>query len=322
MSGTKNQRPGFLFLIGEDRELLLQGLDDELQKFPPISGNWKKTFFWGDELPDSKFWESLKQQGLFTENRSIIVRQAHKWPAHVWKALDESLARGSSSIWPFFCLEIKREKGGIIIPVSIRKSRCFNFAEKNGWIRHISTLSRYALNGYIKREAQKRKLNFSQAGLEAFIKAIQEDAGSIRNELDKLSLGYGDKVIEPDMLEIGASSMEANAFVCIRNLYSGNITGVRKEIAQDGTGSLLFPLIALLARDFHLSWQIMTGEKSRQFSQELSKQKELALRLGGKGLSQAFVLLANAEYQVKSGKLSPGQALDKLLADLQILLAR
>lgn len=321
MQDRKNQHPGFYFLLCPDSALLLQRLDRELEKFPPSSGEWKKAFFWGDEPVSAKFWESLKQHGLFTENRAIIVRRAQEWPAQVWKGLDESLASGSAAIWPFFCLECELEKGRFKIPAHIQKSRCYNFAEKKRWLWNSPPLGGTSLRKHIETEAKKRKLKFNKEALDSFCSAVSPDAAAIANELDKLSLVYGESEVGPAMLELGSANTEANAFACIRNLYSGNTERVWQEIAQDGTGSLLFAIIALLARDFHLFWQIQSGLNPRLSPYDAQLKQSLARRLGSKGVGQAFVLLANAEFQVKSGKLNPDQALNQLLAELQILFA-
>lgn len=321
MAEIKNKRPGFSFLLCPDSALLLQALDRQLERFAPSSGQWKKIFFWGDEPVNSKFWESLKQHGLFTENRVIIVRRAQEWQAQVWKTLDESLASGSSSIWPFFCLECELEKGRFKIPAYIQKSRCYNFAEKKGWLWSSPPLAGAGLRRFAESEVKKRKLRFSKAAFDSFCESVGRDASSIAHELDKLSLVYGDKEVEPDMLEIGTSNPEANAFECIRNLYAGNTVKLWREISQDAAGSLLFALIALLARDFHVFWQIQSGLNPRLSPYDAQLKQNMARRLGHKGLTQAFVLLANAEFQVKSGKLNPNQALDQLLIELQILFA-
>lgn len=319
MAGTKASRPGFSFFVCPDSTLLLQHLDKMLRDFPPTSGQWKRVLFWGDEPPASKFWESLKQQGLFTENRAVVVRKAQEWNAQIWKNLDEALAKGSSDIWPILCLECEFEKGRFKIPAIIQKSRSYSFAEKKAWVWNNPPLAGPSLRKYAELEARKRNLKFNREGIEAFCALVRPDAASVCNELDKFSLIYGDKEIPSDLHGMAGASPEANAFECIKNLYMGNTNKVWRELAQGQASSLLFFLIALLARDFHVFWQIQIGENPRLHPADASFKQGLARRLGLSGISQAFSLLAEAEFQVKSGRLSPEQALDQLLIELSLL---
>lgn len=316
MLAVKKGRPGFSFLICPDSALLLRHLDAMLVKFPPASGDWKRSVFWGDELPGAKFWEGLKQQGLFSENRAIIVRRAHEWPAQVWKSLDESLASGSSSIWPVFCLETEYEKGRFKIPAAIQKTRCFNFSEKQGWHWTSLPLAGKTLLKYVDGEARKRKINLRSDALAFFCDTVRPDAAAIANELDKLELVYADRQIVPEMLNLDAGSVEANAFECIKSLYSGNMAKVWKEVSLGNASSLLFFLIALLARDFHVFWQLNLGKNPYLHPTDAALKRSLATRIGKKGVGKGFVLLADAEYGVKSGRISTEQALDQLLAGL------
>lgn len=319
MAGGKGERPGFSFFTCPDSALLMGEVEKTLKKFPPSSGSWKKYIFWGDEPPDSRFWECLRQQGLFAENRAVIIRKANEWPARVWKELDGALSGGTSSIWPLFCLECDLEKGRFKIPAHIQKSRAFAFAEKNKWSWQSPPLQGNALRKYAESEAKARGLKFSGAAMDNFCALVRPDAAAIAAELDKLYLIYGGEEISAPIAGLESSSPEANAFACVRSLYAGDMNRVWREAAQNNADSFLFFIIALLAKDFHVFWQIQSGESPRLYPAEAALKRNLAIRIGRKGLSEAFVLLANAEYGVKSGKLSAAQALDQLLIELQLL---
>ena len=58
----------------------------------------------GDEEPSPRFWEQLTLQGLFGTPRLLVVRQAHLWPAAVWKRSPPPWpgprnSAGPSSVW-------------------------------------------------------------------------------------------------------------------------------------------------------------------------------------------------------------------------------
>ncbi len=312
-------RPGFSFLVSPDSELLKQKVDQLLKQYPPSSDEWKKYIFWGDEPPDSRFWESLKQQGLFIENRAIIVYRANEWNARVWKSLDMSMACGSDAIWPFFCLECEYDnKKGFKIPAYINQSRSLEFAKKNKWYWERDALKNRNLRDYVREEAERRKLKFSNIALESFCSLIRPEAAVIANELDKLYLIYGEGEISESLEETYYDRPEANAFLCVKSLYTGNLPQVWREISRGDASSFLFFLIAILTKDLQEFWIFKSGGNP-YFGYDSNLKKSLANRLEKKALTQAFVLLANIEFQVKNVKLSPEQALDKLVIELGIL---
>ncbi|MDO5484279.1 MAG: DNA polymerase III subunit delta, partial [Desulfovibrionaceae bacterium] len=83
--------------------------------------------------------------------------------------------------------------------------------------------------------------------------------------------------------------------------------------------SLLFSLLALLARDLRLLWQLNAGEKVRLHPNEATFKQQLARKLGTHGLAAGLAAVVDAEWQVKSGRRSPEQALDFLAAELTLL---
>ena len=52
---------------------------------------------------------------------------------------------------------------------------------------------------------------------------------------------------------------------------------------------------------------------------EAGLKKQLALRLGPRGLAEGMAAVADAEWQVKSGRRTPEQTLDFLAARLTVL---
>lgn len=98
-------RPGFSFLVCPDSRLLQARLE-ALVSAQGDSSRWERHVLWGDEEPSPRFWEQLTLQGLFGTPRLLVVRQAHLWPAAVWKKISAALARPSEQCWPFFCLEV------------------------------------------------------------------------------------------------------------------------------------------------------------------------------------------------------------------------
>jgi len=325
-------RPGFSFLVCPDGQLLRAQMERLLAAFPPPSGQWERHVYWGDEEPSPRFWEQLTLQGLFGAPRVLVVRQAQLWPAAVWKKVSHALGRPSEQCWPFFCMEVAWDKGQPKIPAHIAKLRCMAFADREGWIWRQDGLNERAVKKHVLQRSNELGLRFEQDALEQFCVSVPPDAQAIENELRKLLLlrnATKPADGEPDsgrvtmaMTATASWSPECNVFDCIRHMEAGNHTAVWKELSRSQDwDSLLFSLVALLARELRLLWQLWAGEKARVHPNEAAFKKQLAARLGPTALAEGFSTVMDAELQVKSGRRSPGQSLEYLAASMTALFA-
>lgn len=315
----KASRPAFSILVCPDSALLLEHIAAMLSACPPSTGDWERHVFWGDEPPGANFWESLGQQGLFPVYRAVIVRNAQEWPSQAWKNIDAALASSCSQIWPVLCIETAFEKGRPKIPALIQKSKCFQYAEKSSWIWTQPPLASAALSRYTREQAEKLGLRFAPGALELFTSAVMPDASSVKNELEKLALVVKDNLIKPEMIEIAQTSPEADAFRCIRMIIDGNLPGAWLEMERSGDPSFVFFLLALMAREFRLYWQILSGQNPRLHPREASVKKSLAEKMGFSKIAEGFSLLADAEWGIKSGRQTPEQTLHQLTVRLSTL---
>ena len=106
-------------------------------------------------------------------------------------------------------------------------------------------------------------------------------------------------------------------------MEAGNLAAVWKELSRSQDwDSLLFSLVALLARELRLLWQLWAGEKARVHPNEAAFKKQLAARLGPTALAEGFSTVMDAELQVKSGRRSPGQSLEYLAASMWLFRTR
>lgn len=304
------ERPGFSFLICNDSALLREELEKRASSWQ--RSGMSRLVFWGDEEPDDKFWNSLGQAGLFAEYRIVIVRQAEAWPAAVWKQLDARLKHRLDHVWPFFCLEVGWEKGKFKIPACIQKSRCFAWADKNGWNWSSQGLTGAALQRFAAAHARRLGLAMTQQELGLFCASVAPDANSVLNELEKLSLLARDGKISADMINSQRSLQENDAFGLIRKLLAGDLSGAWAEMAAKNDDGLLFFVIAILAREFRNLWQLALGRNVAMRPSEAAEKRKLARNMGLANVSRGFSMLAQAEYDVKSGSATPAQALEKL----------
>lgn len=312
------KRPGYSFLVSPDSGLLLEELEKLLQ-IHKLPDPWEKLVFWGDEEPEESFWSSLRQQGLFAGYRLVLVRRAHEWGASVWKNISASLSRPYDNVWPVFCLEVEHEKGKFKIPAYIQKTGAYAFAQKQGWIVAAPPLAGNGVRKFVEKQAKKRGLVFLDGVMAKFCQLIQPDAVAIATELDKLAMLAPKGEINDKMLESGYSQPEGDAFALLKKMENGDLPGVWQEVLGANASSLLFFLIAILARELRLLWQFECGEAPWVAPHEAAFKKNLARKIGKKGLSMGFCYVAEAELQVKSGRMTPEQALENLAVTMTML---
>ncbi|MBO6171089.1 MAG: DNA polymerase III subunit delta [Desulfovibrio sp.] len=327
---NNDARPGFSFLICPDGQLLRARLEQLLAGHPPASGRWERHVYWGDEEPPPRFWEQLTLQGLFGAPRVLVARQAQLWPAAVWKKISRALGRPSEQCWPFFCLEGHWEKGQPKLPAHIAKLRCMAFADRQGWIWRQDGLTERAVKKHVLQRARTLGLDFAPEALEQFCASVPPDAQAIENELAKLCL-LRDAAREtaPDagritqaMTATASWSPECNIFSCIRHMEAGNLPAVWRELARSDDGdSLLFSLLALVARELRLLWKLQAGENVRMHPSDAAFKRTLAARMGPAALAEGMAAVMDAELQVKSGRRTPAQSLEYFAAHMTTLFA-
>ena len=321
--------PGVQVLICPDSYFLHTRLEALLADFPQAD----RHIYWGDEEPPPRFWEDLTLQGLFGTSRVLVARQAHLWPAAIWKKISAVLGHPSDQCRPFFCLETAWEKGQPKLPAHIKKLRCLTFAEQRGWIWKHEGLTERTMRRHVQERARILRLPFEEDAFEHFCASVPPDANAVENELRKLRLllDAGEESAPPEPPRVTAAllggtgwSPESNVFSCIRHMEAGNLSAVWKELGRSrhDPESLFFPLLTLLARDVRLLWQCRMGERIRMHPSEADFKRRLAARLGTTGLAELMGMIMDAEWQVKSGRRSVEQSLDALTAGVTALCAR
>ena len=308
-----SERPGFSFLICPDM-MLLRG---QMEKMLAPYGDFERHVYWGDEEPPPKFWESLALEGLFGNPQVIVARQAQNWPAPVWKKISKVLGRGQSLAWPIFCLETAFDKGKPKLPAHIAKLRCLSFAGEKGWVWRNEGLTERNLPSHIQQRAKELGLTFDRDAFALLCTTLPPNAAAVENELARLALMAADGKVNNEMARLSGYGPDCNIFAVIRHLEAGDLAKALGEAARSRDAeSLLFPLMAMLARDLRKLWQCRAGEDPHFHYSEAAAKKTLAKKLGFTGLSMAFGILCDTEWQIKTGRLPVAQALDCLLIEL------
>lgn len=293
-------RPGFSFLICPDAQLLLEKVEEDAKAYAASSpAPLKRLNFWGDEPPESSFWSALSTMDLFGSASLVVVRQANLWPIAVWKLLDNVLSKPLGGSIPIFCLE-DSDKGKIKIPAIITKRKCYQFAQKKGWIWEDQGLTDKTVAKYILDQAKSRGLVLSPAAVKYLAENTPRQAGVLAHELDKLTLlSDGKTPVTVDMLGTAQWSAEAKTFECISAILRGDLKGTWKEIAKldlhDTTTALGF--LGLVSWHFRTLWMLLVGEPTRA---GLLK-PALAQRLGHAKISKALNLIVETDHAIKTG---------------------
>ncbi len=314
-------RPGFSFCLCPDGKLLRQQVEELLAGCPEPGR--ERHVYWGDDDLPPKFWELLTLQGLFSTSRVLLLRNAHSLSADIWKRLSAALARPNAQTWPIFCLEVAWEKGQPKVPAHITKLPCFTFAEAKGWVWRSPGLEPRALRRHILIQARALGLALEPGCEDILAETLLPDAAAVEAELGKLSLLAGDKPLTPEQARSVSPTVAFNVFTFLRQLQSGQTAAVWKSMLEEQAKGEepLFYLLAMLQREARQLWQILAGEQVRLSPSDQQAKQQTASRLGAGGLAKLWDAMHTAELSVKSGRRSPGQALDALMGDLTLLFA-
>jgi DNA polymerase-3 subunit delta len=314
------ENPGFYFCVCPDSVLacghareLLAGLAGQKPE---------EKIFWADDGPGGRFWEDLTIPSLGGRPKALLLRGAQNLPADVWKKLSSSLASPRPGILPIFFLEGAWEKGNAKLPAHLAKLPCLAFAERQGWVWRHPGLDGRTLLPYLRKEARALGLSMQDGVPERLGEILPPDAAAARCMLEQLALAAPDGIVTEALTrQMAGHAPEVVIFDFIRHLQSGNAFQVWKTLlaAGDGGESLLFPLLALLAREARILWQILAGENVWLPQHVAAGKRALAARLGYAGLTEIFRAAQEAERAVKSGSRQAAQALEELTAELVLL---
>lgn len=328
-------RPGFNICVGPDSVLLKDYIDGELKAFPPEAGAlglasswpiWQKNTFWGEEPLPAYFWEKLTLQGLFEQPHAIILRQAQNLSADTLKKLSAELARGSSQVWPFICLEVPYEKGKAKIPAHILKLKFYEFASKNGWLKEIPPLDQRGIRSFASAEAKRLGLVLGTGDLERIAPALPPDAGGIRLEMGKLALASPDGKLPVDALELLNFEQEMDIFAFLQALQGARhpeeVWGQYLKDSANTSDAGLFGFLWALLREGRIMWQLLAGEQVFLPGHMAASKTAFTRSLGYGGLSRIWDAALAADKGVKTGERSAHQAFEILIADLFRLFRR
>ena len=324
-NGHSTARPGFLFLVCPDAQLLRERFGQAEKDNPPQDGGaWDRSCYWGDTDPPQDFWSNLSETSLFGASHFIVVRQANLWSPSLWRRLDKILSRPLGSSLPVFCLENAWDRGRPKLPVFFSKLSCFDFAGKKGWIWRSEGLTDRNIGKFIQKEAAARGLSIPPQVLQHFAETVPRSAEVVCNELDKVMLMHPENgEVSPSMLATADWAPDASLFECLDCLYRGDARGTWRELSRvTDMDTASFQLLGLLAMNLRKFWQSMSHDKVSFYGTAAGMMPRIASSLGPRGLAAALSAVADAEKAIKTGQAEPGPAIEFLLSRLLPLFRR
>lgn len=316
-------RPGYMFLICPDAELLHARIDELKEQFN--AGDFEKKVYWADEELPSQFWDDLTLQTLFGSSKIVILRRAHTLKAAVWDAIDKTVATLSDSSFLFLCLEGKWERKGPPVPAVLKKRNCWKFADKKKWTWQSAGLDEKSISGFVGKWARANAINIEGPVMNALARALPRDARAARLELDKLELAAGpERKLLMEHIGLIAYNEEMDFFQFMRSMSEGgDAVEIWRRVLTNHSekDSMIFMLTASLTREARALWMMLHGEESAvRLPPFVKKQKQaLARRLGPARITRLFDMVLEAELGIKTGQRKPEQALELLVASLTSL---
>lgn len=314
-------KQGFSFLICPDPELIKDRLAELL-----LPRGFSIRTFWGDADLDADYWQSLTIPNMMGPPNAVVLRRAQEQNAYFWQQIESLLAMDRPSIWPVFCLEGEWKAGRPSPAKSITKGKYWAVAQKKTWIWEHPGLTRKTIGQELDKFAASHQLTFAPQVKRILAESLPLSVIALRNELEKILLLLGaDQVVQPKHLVSLQKEHEFDIFTFLRALHtpSGG-QAIWNSVLNDfelASGDMLFPIAALLVREARILWFLVQGQdhKVSLYPSLKSEKKRLANKLGALRISRIWDLALQADTDVKSGRLRPAQALERLVRDTQRL---
>lgn len=320
-----NDRPGFSFLVCPDPEMLRRHLE---RLMTSAGGGFARQVFWGDaDEFDAAYWQALSTVSLFAEPKAVVLRRAEGLAADFWEKLARPLAGFNQHVWPVVCLEGPHDpKKGPSLPKGLADRPYWKVGQSKGWVWMSPGLTEETMVPTLRDWANARRLGFGKGVLQELARILPRDMTAAARELEKLELASSEGVIGPEALGLVNAGIELDIFGFLKALEDGrDPAGVWRTVfghqlsSDDG---FLFQFLAILSREARVMWQLLHEDPECKAHPYVRKLKTpMAGRLGAAGLARLWDLAMEAEASVKSGRKSPDQALEILVADIHALFA-
>jgi DNA polymerase III subunit delta len=320
---TAMARPGFSFYICPDSGLLRRKLEEDVASQGP---GWERRIFWADDGLPPSFWDALSLPGLMGGSRAVVLRRAEVLCAEDWGKLEPVLGRFQSRIWPMLCLEGEWKGGQPPVPAALSSRKPWAVAGAKGWVWTSPGMTRKQVAEVVSSWAGTNGLSFAPGVRDVLVSSLPMEAAALKSELEKVFLALAGRVeVMAGDLDVVLSTAEMDIFALLDAVVrSREPARVWEQVLASRLGSdqtMIFPFIALLLREARILWQLESGEENEvrlPYHAKNAKQ-DLARRIGLANLSRIWHLSFEADLGIKTGRLSPEQAIEYLVSGLMLL---
>lgn len=314
-------KEGFSFFLCPDPELIKDRLAELL-----LPQGFALRVFWGDEDLDFTYWQTLTVPNMMGPPNAVVLRKAQDQNAEFWHKIEALLAMDRPSIWPVFCLEGDWKAGKAAPAKVVTQGKYWAVAQKKGWIWEHPGLTRTTMGQELDKFAATHHLTFAPQVKRTLTESLPLSVIALRNELEKILLLMDtDKVVEPKHLISLEKEQVFDVFAFLRSCQNPRggqevWDSVLNDVEMAG-GDMLFPISALLVREARMLWFLAQEQDSKVnlYPRLKHEKKQLAQKLGPMRISQIWDMALQADTDVKSGRLRPAQALERLIRDAQRL---
>lgn len=311
----KPHKPNFLFFISPDSGILNIRLAKTIKQFQ--LEHWEKKVFWADEPLESEFWNSISTANLFGPGKVVVVRLANKLNKGFWDQVKPYLTTTNKSSLSIFFFEQEWSTKEPPWPAWFKKHALYQLAQKNKWIFSSKGLNRKNIAKFIQDYLAEKKITIPPILLNKLSQLLPLDSTYCLHELEKLEiLASADREVKKEHLQILNLEIDENIFDFINLLltsphslktwlHKNNYLGQEKDI--------IFRLLSLLEREAKILWMLYFGEKVYLPNFVQQRKKNLALKLGPSKIGFLFDLCLDLELKIKTGQITPSEALDYLI---------
>ena len=127
------QIAGFYFCHCPDMQLAKEHIENTyIRSFGDAWINAERHIVWTDEI--NAFLAGLDAIGFETKNKIYYLRDCHELTLEQWKKISLALAKPRTDVFSVFFIHNALDKGKLKLPQVIQKQKCFEFAQKKGWM--------------------------------------------------------------------------------------------------------------------------------------------------------------------------------------------
>lgn len=317
-----DQIAGFYFCHCPDMQLAKEYMDNSyISAFGEAWIQAERRNFWNEDIQN--YLSALDTITFETKNKIFYIRNAHELPLEQWKKISQALGKPRPDILSVFFLNSALDKGKLKVPQSVQKLKCFEFAQKKGWIFESLGVTDKNFVQILKNEAKsKYNLTLSNEVCAVLKDILSPDYNSINNILAQLSLVTDEnlqgEVSANVIAQLTNYSPELVWFNVIDKIEAGKSAEVWKlyfKASNQIDDSSLFPFIALMMREMRTLWKIKANEQVFLPTSQIANKTNIAAKLGFTNIAKIISLLCFAEYAVKSGKKKSVETLEELIKD-------